>query len=65
MDKEKRHPALGFKVLHELYLMLMDIPQSECIHSTFLCVKAYRDTLDRTDIVHGALLIKVGKFYGP
>lgn len=41
--------------------MRMDILQGKGIRRTFLGVEAHRYPLDDADIVHGALLVKVGE----
>ena len=58
---EKGDSSLLFKSFHKSHLMRMDIGQGKSIHCAFFGIKAYRDSLNRTDIVYRTLLLKIGK----
>ena len=58
---QKGNPLLLFKILHKLYLMRMDILQRKGIAVTFLGIKADRNSLNRSDIIHRALLFKISQ----
>lgn len=52
---------LFFKLLHEADLMFMDILQGKGFDRTFLCIKADRDALNGSDVIHRTLLIKISQ----
>ena len=58
-DQKESDPVLLLKQSHELHLMGVDILQRKRLLSALLGVKTYRDSLDHTYIVYGALLLKV------
>ena len=51
-DKEA-YTVLSLEILHEPYLMLMNVTHCKCISGTFLCIETYRNSLDNTYIVDG------------
>ena len=61
VNEEKGNAVLLFEFPHKTDLMRMDILQAEGRIRAFLGVKAERDPLDDSYIVHCTLLIKIGK----
>ena len=61
MQDDKGNAALLLEFLHKPDLVFVDVLKRKCLYCTFLCVKADRDTLYGTDIVHCTFLIKVGQ----
>ena len=51
-DKEA-YTVLSLEILHEPYLMLMNVTHCKYISGTFLCIETYRNSLDNTYIVDG------------
>lgn len=57
----KGNAALFLEFLHKPHLVFVDILQGKGGYRALFGVKAYGDSLNRSYIVHGALLIKVGQ----
>lgn len=55
----QHHPV--FKASHKLYLMLMYIGKGKRVGITFLCIKAYRDSLYSANIVDRTLLLEISQ----
>ena len=51
-DKEA-YTVLSLEILHEPYLMLMNVAHCKCVSGTFLRIETYRNSLDNTYIVDG------------
>ena len=60
-DDQERHAALLFKLSHKADLVLMDILQAKRIAIAFLGVKAHRNALNRSDVIHRTLLVKISQ----
>ena len=60
-DDQERHAALLFKLSHKADLVLMDILQAKRIAISFLGVKAHRNALNRSDVIHRTLLVKISQ----
>ena len=65
IDYKKGDSALSLKFPHKGHLVLVDVRKGKGIHGTLLGVEADRYALHCADIVHGALLLKIGQPYGP
>ena len=61
MNDQKCFSTLPFKVIHKTHLMLMHILHRKCGHITLLGIKADRDALHCSNIVHSTFLIKIRK----
>ena len=61
IDNQKCNSPLLLKSLHEIKLVRMYVLKRKGVHCTFFCIKAYRDTLNNTDVVDGTLLVKVSQ----
>ena len=61
VDQKKGDAPLGFELLHELHLMLMNVGEGKGVLRAFLRVEADGQALHRTDIVHRTLLVKIGQ----
>ena len=57
-DKEA-YTVLSLEILHEPYLMLMNVTHCKCISGTFLCIEADRNALYNSDIVYRTFLVKI------
>ena len=53
------YSILPFEFTHELYLMYMNVLYRKCISSTFFCIKAYRNSLNDTNIVNRTFLVEI------
>ena len=61
INNQKRNPLLFFILLHKRNLMLVNILKRKCICGTLFCVKTNGNSLNSSDIIHGADLVKIGK----
>ncbi len=57
--QEKCYAFLGFEILHEIILMLMNICESKNIFGAFFRIKAHRIRLDDSYVVYSAALLKI------
>ncbi len=60
MNKQERKPLLFLKLLHELYLVGMNIPNGKSRLARFLRVETNRYPLNNTHIIHRAFLAEIG-----
>lgn len=63
VDQKKTHPSLLFKIPHKCNLMVMYILKRKGIRCTLLGIKAYRNSLNCSNIIHRTFLIKIGQRY--
>ena len=61
INEQKRDTSLFFKFSHKIHLVLMDILKRKRIGSAFLGIEADRDSLYRSDIIHGTYLIEISQ----
>ena len=61
MYHQKCNATLSFKVLHEYNLVFVDVLNREGVALTFFGIKADRDSLHGTDIIHSGTLLKIGQ----